>query len=190
VFPKDIPRRPRPLPRYLPVDQDRRLTDVLRRSQKPLAAHALLLAASPSDGPADRRAVDLELACVHEIPGQGAWLKVPLGKLQTERMVPLDDDDDAVALVDEIVGLRSPGLPLLHARHGRRVEFLLTHHGKCLTPHTLRRELQRAATEAGIDPVTPHQLRHSYATALVNAGVSLQALMVLLGHSSAEMSLR
>jgi hypothetical protein len=35
-----------------------------------------------------------------------------------------------------------------------------------------------------------HQLRHTYATALVNAGVSLQALMALLGHSSAEMSLR
>jgi hypothetical protein len=33
-------------------------------------------------------------------------------------------------------------------------------------------------------------LRHTYATALVNAGVSLQALMALLGHVSAEMSLR
>ena len=32
--------------------------------------------------------------------------------------------------------------------------------------------------------------RHTYATALVNAGVSLQALMRLLGHVSAEMSLR
>jgi len=35
-----------------------------------------------------------------------------------------------------------------------------------------------------------HQLRHTYATALINAGLSLQALMALLGHSSAEMSLR
>ena len=34
------------------------------------------------------------------------------------------------------------------------------------------------------------QLRHTYATALVNAGCSLQALMALLGHVSAEMSLR
>jgi len=33
-------------------------------------------------------------------------------------------------------------------------------------------------------------LRHTYATALVNAGCSLQALMALLGHVSAEMSLR
>ena len=108
VFPKDIPRRPRPLPRYLPVDQDRRLTDALRRSPKPLAAHALLLARAT--GLRIGELLDLELDCVHEIPGQGAWLKVPLGKLQTERMVPLDDD--TVALVDEIVALRSPGLPL------------------------------------------------------------------------------
>ncbi|MFG1710706.1 tyrosine-type recombinase/integrase [Nonomuraea sp. M3C6] len=32
--------------------------------------------------------------------------------------------------------------------------------------------------------------RHTYATALINSGVSLQALMALLGHVSAEMSLR
>src|SRR5205823_3497049 len=42
----------------------------------------------------------------------------------------------------------------------------------------------------GIGAATPHQLRHTYATALVNSGVSLQALMALLGHVSAEMSLR
>ena len=55
---------------------------------------------------------------------------------------------------------------------------------------TLRDELTSAATEAGLESVTPHQLRHTYATALVNSGVSLQALMAMLGHVSAEMSLR
>jgi Phage integrase family len=132
--------------------------------------------------------VDLELDCVHELSGQGAWLKVPLGKLETERMVPLDDD--AVAIVDRIAAARSPGRPLPHPRHGRPVEFLLTHHGKRLSPDALRTELRRAANEAGLGHVTPHQLRHTYATALVNAGVSLQALMAILGHTSAEMSLR
>ena len=38
--------------------------------------------------------------------------------------------------------------------------------------------------------MTSHQLRHTFATAMVNAGVSLQSLMALLGHVSAEMSLR
>lgn len=54
----------------------------------------------------------------------------------------------------------------------------------------MRRELDHAAGVAGLAHVTSHQLRHTYATALVNAGVSLQALMALLGHVSAEMSLR
>lgn len=85
VFPKDIPRRPQPLPRYLPVDEDRRLTDALQRSPRPLAANALLLARAT--GIRIGELIDLELDCVHEIPGQGAWLKVPLGKLKTERMV-------------------------------------------------------------------------------------------------------
>jgi len=38
--------------------------------------------------------------------------------------------------------------------------------------------------------VTPHQLRHTYATRRVNAGMSLQALMALLGHVTPEMTLR
>jgi integrase len=153
VFPKDIPRRPQPLPRYLPVDEDRRLTDALRRSPRTLAAHALLLARAT--GIRIGELIDLELDCLHEIPGQGAWLKVPLGKLKTERTVPLDED--TVAIVDRIVEVRSPGLPLPHPRHGRRVEFLLTHHGKRITNYTLRRELQRAATRAGLGAIVPHQ---------------------------------
>jgi hypothetical protein len=38
--------------------------------------------------------------------------------------------------------------------------------------------------------VVVHQLRHTYATSLLNAGLSLPALMALLGHRSPEMTLR
>jgi integrase len=34
--------------------------------------------------------------------------------------------------------------------------------------------------------VVPHQLRHTYSTMLVNAGMSLQALMALLGHYAGD----
>ncbi|MBA3262039.1 MAG: tyrosine-type recombinase/integrase [Thermoleophilaceae bacterium] len=186
IFPRDTPRRPQPLPRYLPADADRRLSDALSSSHETLAANALLLCRAT--GLRIGELVDLELDCVHEVPGQGAWLKVPLGKLATERMVPLDDQ--ALAIVDRIVAARSPGRPLPHPRDGRLVDFLLTHHGRRMTDYALRGTLQRAAEAAGLAPVTPHQLRHTYATALINAGVSLQALMALLGHSSAAMSLR
>lgn len=185
VFPADLPRLPQPLPRYLPVDADRRLGEALAASGYRLAADALLLARAC--GLRIGELLDLELDCVHEIDGHGSWLKVPLGKLDTERMVPLDDE--TVALIDRIVA-RTPGRPLPHPRTGRPAEFLFTHHGRRLSQSALRAELSRAAAVAGIGKVTPHALRHTYATALINAGVSLQALMALLGHVSAQMSLR
>ncbi len=173
VFRTDHPRKPRPLPRYVPVDADRRLTAALEASDYRLAADALLLARAV--GLRIGELLDLELDCVHEIPGHGAWLKVPLGKLDTERMVPLDDE--TTTLIDRICATRSTGKPLPHPRSGRSTQFLFTHHGRRLSQTTVRKELARSAQTAGIGHVTPHQLRHTYATALVNAGVSLQALM-------------
>lgn len=186
IFRSDIPRLPRPLPRYLPPDADRRLGETLADSPNRLAADALLLARAC--GLRIGELLDLELDCVHEIPGQGSWLKVPLGKLDTERMVPLDEE--TLVLVDRIVATRSPGQPVPHPRTGRPADFLFTHHGRRLSQNAVRDELARAAGAAGLGHVTPHALRHTYATALVNAGVSLQSLMPLLGHVSAAMSLR
>jgi len=186
VFRADVPRLPQPLPRYLPVDIDRRLTIALEESPSRLCADALLL--QRACGLRIGELLDLELDCVHEIPDNGSWLKVPLGKLDRERMVPLDEP--TVALIDRIVATRNDGRALPHPRTGRPAQFLLTHHGRRVGQQALRYELTRAATAAGIDHVTPHQLRHTFATAMVNAGVSLQALMALLGHVSAEMSLR
>jgi integrase len=186
IFARDVPRLPRALPRYIPPDADRRLVRELENWSNRLRADALLL--MRATGLRIGELVDLELDCVHEVPGQGAWLKVPLGKLDTERMVPLDDE--TLAIVDRIVANRSPGRPLRHPRSGRLVEFLLTHQGRRLSLYTLRDELAYVAKAAGLGVITPHQLRHTYATALVNAGVSLQVLMQLLGHSTAEMSLR
>jgi integrase len=186
IFARDVPRLPRALPRYLPADADRALAAALRASPNPLPAGALLLLRAT--GMRIGELLDLELDCVHEVPGAGAWLKVPLGKLDTERMVPIDEE--ALALVDQTTEHRSPGRPLPHPRTGKPADFLLTHQGRRVSADTLRSELHRAAGQAGIGAATPHQLRHTYATALVNSGVSLQALMALLGHVSAEMSLR
>jgi integrase len=187
MFRDDNPRLPQVLPRYLPVDADRRLAGQLRdHPGNELAACALRL--QRSCGLRIGELLDLELDCVHELPGHGSWLKIPLGKLETERMVPLDDD--IVELIDHIIQIRSPGRPLPHPRYRRKAQFLFTHHGRRLSQNAVRAELDRAAQAAGLSHVTSHQLRHTYATALVNAGVSLQSLMALLGHASAEMSLR
>lgn len=187
IFRDDTPKLPRLLPRYLPIDADRRLTAALtEHPDNPLTARALRL--QRACGLRIGELLDLELDCVHQIDENGAWLKVPLGKLATERMVPLDDD--TLILIDEIIELRSHGRALPHPRYRRPAQFLFTTHGRRLTQQAVRHELSHATEVAGLEHVTSHQLRHTYATALVNAGVSLQALMALLGHASAEMSLR
>ncbi|UXA11639.1 site-specific integrase [Mycobacterium sp. SMC-8] len=186
IFRTDMPRPPRCLPRYLPVDADRTLTAALAKSPYRLAADALLV--QRACGLRIGELLDLELDCIHEIPGQGSWLKVPLGKLNSERMIPVDDE--VLTLVDRITTTRSCGRPMIHPRTGAPADFLFTHHGKRLSQNAIREELNRAAQAAGLGHITPHQLRHTYATALINAGVSLQALMALLGHVSSQMSLR
>ena len=56
---------------------------------------------------------------------------------------------------------------------------------------TLRLALANAATQAGCScAVTPHELRHSYASEMLRLGVSLPALMQLLGHQDIRMTLR
>lgn len=187
VFREDIPKTPQILPRYLPVDVDRRLTAALtEQPTNQLAAAALRL--QRACGLRIGELLDLEMDCVHEVPEHGHWLKIPLGKLDTERMVPIDAE--ILELSDHITTLRTPGRALPHPRYRRPAQFLFTYLGRRLTQQAVRAELDRAATVAGLGHITSHQLRHTYATALVNAGVSLQALMALLGHASAEMSLR
>ena len=100
------PSSRRALPRYLPVDVDRRLTEALTtRPENTLAAAALRL--QRACGLRIGELLDLELDCVHDLPEHGSWLKVPLGKLDTERMIPIDTE--IVDLIDQIIELRSPG---------------------------------------------------------------------------------
>ena len=57
--------------------------------------------------------------------------------------------------------------------------------------NSLRLVLAQAAQRAGCSTrVTPHRLRHSFATEMLRLGLSLPALMKLLGHKDIRMTLR
>lgn len=193
VFKSDLPKVDHLLPRYIPKEQEERLMEGVRTLEDPVQRYSLLILRAT--GMRISELLDLELDCVHHVPGKGAWLKVPLGKLQTERMIPLDDE--TLALLDALVELRGPQKPLPHPRTGTLTEFLFVMRGKRVCQNYIRDGLAKAVSRAGLVDqdggrlrITPHQLRHTYATALVNAGVSLQTLMHLLGHVTMEMSLR
>ena len=59
-----------------------------------------------------RARLDLELDCVWDSASHGSWLKVPLGRLATERTVPLDAA--TLAALDEWIALRGPQRALPH----------------------------------------------------------------------------
>jgi site-specific recombinase XerD len=189
----DIPRLPAPLPRALPPDVDSALMAAVAGLDDAAARAGITLLRGA--GLRLGELLDLELDCLWDLPGHGTWLKVPLGKLNTERVVPLDDP--TLATLDAWMSIRGQQRALPHPRHGRPTEFLFTLRGARIGASRIRRGLNNAAAAAGLlgrdgQPlrITPHQLRHTYATQLVNAGMSLQALMALLGHATPEMTLR
>jgi integrase len=184
IRPEDFPPQPRYLPKPLSPPEDQRLQQELRRIDD-LAANALLL--TRATGIRIGECINLSPDCLRQV-GPDQWaLHVPLGKLHTERLVPVDPE--VRRIVARILTLRASAPPALLAKSGgllppRRVSR------RALYFH-LRSALNRAAKCAlCAGQVTPHRLRHSFSTEMLRLGVSLPALMHLLGHKDIRMTLR
>ena len=108
VFASDVPRLPRPLPRGLAPDVDTALMAAVDRLEDPFARAAIMLLRRT--GLRLGECLDLELGCVVDYGATGTWLRVPLGKLGTERAVPLDAD--TVAALDAWVNQRASNVPI------------------------------------------------------------------------------
>lgn len=189
----DIPRQPAPLPRALPPDVDQAFMRAVSCLEDTAARAGIMVLRGT--GLRLGELLDLELDCLWELPNHGTWLKVPLGKLNTERVVPLDAE--TLTALDDWMSVRRKQRALPHPRHGRPADFLFVISGARIGATRVRRGIADAIQAAGlIDAagaplrITPHQLRHTYATTLVNAGMSLHALMALLGHVSPQMTMR
>jgi site-specific recombinase XerD len=180
----DFPPQPQYLPRPLPLQDDRLLRDELRRTDD-LPANALLL--TRATGIRIGECIDLALDCLRQV-GPDQWaLHVPLGKLHTERLVPVDEDGRRI--MDRLLTLRALASP---ARLAKSEGFLLPRFGGHYALYqTLLWALADAAKRAGCScAATPHRLRHTFASEMLRLGVSLPALMQLLGHKDIRMTLR
>lgn len=172
----DLPKLPSYLPRPLPTAVDVELQKRLAASYSPYC-HGLLLMRQTGLRIGELEA--LEYDCVRTDPQGRRFLKVPLGKLNNERLVPLTDQTNQ--LIERLQA--RPGTPrtyLLETARGRKV------------PYEYFREALGTVSE-GLDagePITSHRLRHTYATSLLSGGMSLVGVMKLLGHRDYRMTLR
>lgn len=177
---QDFPPQPRYLPRPLSSPDDQLLQQEWRRTGD-LPAYAFLLIRAT--GIRIGECIDLAWDCLRPL-GPDQWaLHVPLGKLHTERLVPVDDE--VRQMVARILSLRT-------LASAPSANFLLPRRsGHDALYQTLVLALAQAAKRAGCScRPTPHQLRHTYASEMVRLGVGLPALMQLLGHTDIRMTLR
>jgi len=184
IVPEDFPRLDEYLPRSLSPEDDRLLDQELRKNPDLLHSGLLLLRAT---GMRIGECVSLTPDCLRYLQHNQWALRVPLGKLHSERWLPVDDETRK--FFARILSLRNPALD---AQNVAPHDFLFPQpYGHSYSCELLRRALAAAARRAGCSThVTPHQLRHTFATEMLRAGMSLPALKELLGHRSIRMTMR
>jgi len=177
---EDIPRMPQRLPRPVTIEQDRVLQQELS-NRNDLGGNAFLLIRHT--GIRIGECADLACDCLRSV-GPDHWaIHVPLGKLKTERMVPVDSF--VCELVQRLRFFRSMDVVPSDG-------YLLPRpHSKEALVRQLRDYLHQVCAAVDLPTrIVPHQLRHTYATEMLRSGVSFSSLMKLLGHTNPEMTMR
>jgi integrase len=180
MFASDVPRPPQQLPRALTPDVDTALMAAVVGLEDRFARVGLTVLRGT--GLRISELLDLELDCVVDYGPAGQWLRVPLGKLNSERSIPLDQA--TLGAITEWTAHRGVQRALPHPRDGRPTDFLFVERGRRPGKARINRGLADAVRAAGLTGsdgaplhVTAHQLRHTYATGFANAGMSIQALL-------------
>ena len=102
------------------------------------------------------------------------------GKGQRIRVLPLDRD--SVRLLDHYLCLERP------ANCGQALFVCLKGpaRGKRMTPAGLRSLFRHHRRATSVAKANPHRFRHTFASDMVRAGISLPALMQLMGHAQIQ----
>ncbi len=176
---RDMPKRPEYLPRPIPPKFDRLIQKRLSKSDDLFHKGLLLMRLT---GIRVGELANLSFQCLKATPDGHKFLKVPLGKLNTERLVPLNQK--AVSLVRDIQERSASYVNRLPSH------LLVTTTGKQAQTHLLMNAFKEIVEDldAG-EPIVTHRMRHTYATELLAAGFNIWALKDILGHRDIKMTL-
>ncbi len=170
---KDFPKRPVYLPRPIEPNHDKQLINYLKTAKAVTEKGLLILRYT---GMRVGELLDLPYNCLHQEDDSSYSIRVPLGKLNNERLVPLTDE--------ALTCIR-------HMQPDPNRSYLMTSkNGSRYSYSGMRAAMNRACKRADIPYYSIHQLRHTLATSLLNGGASLATVMRILGHKKINMTLR
>jgi len=172
------PKLPRPLPRFLPVDEMFALVEEPSKQTVLELRDRAILEVLYGGG---LRVSELCGLSMEDVDREGRTLRV-LGKGNKQRLCPINSR--AIAAIDAYL-LRRPELLKKGARWGPSAPLFLNYRGGRLTRRSVARHLDRYVRRCGlVRKVSPHALRHSFATHLLGSGADVRSIQELLGHAS------
>jgi site-specific recombinase XerD len=175
VLAADLPIADETLPRFLDDGAATKLLQAARADDDPFVRLTVEFLART--GLRKGEFLALTVDAVVQI-GAAYWLHVPVGKLHTDRYIPLHPQ--LKELVDDWLSGRPKGL---------RSKLMFVEQGRPIPVSRVDAAVSKAAAAAGIGRVSPHRLRHTLATQAINRGMSLEAIAALLGHKSLRMTM-
>ena len=177
----DMPRREERLPKPFPVDVD---IEIQKRLDDNGSIDYLGVLLMRRCGLRVGELRNLTQDCIINDLNKNWFLKVPLGKLNNERIIPLDPK--TVEVVKRIQAFH-PGKP----EPGSEIKYLVSNKfGRRRSQSHFGTVLQEVTRNLAIPGGTNlHRLRHSFATSLLSAGISITTLKDLMGHRDIRMTL-
>ena len=177
----DFPKTPKYLPRPLSEENDREIMNRLRQEND---MYSSLLFIMRKAGLRCGETCDLTYNCIIHTKS-GDFLKIPLGKFQKERTVPIDKETlERIAVTQK--------LAIKNSQQKETPQYLFT-----IGPNEKIESWRipyhfKKITEGLKDsrPIQPHRLRHTFATQLISNGMNLVTVMKLLGHNDVKTTLR
>ena len=170
------PKRGRPVPNYLAVDEVFRLLDGVKGESVLALRNRAILETLYSTGV---RVAELAGMDVGDVDFDKGFVRV-IGKGKKERLAPVGKKaltclraylDKRGRAAGSIITGTEP--LLLNNRRGR------------LTTRSIARLLEQVVRQLGLlRPISPHGLRHTFATHMLDAGADLRVVQELLGHAS------